>query len=77
VNDLYRTLALAAGLGTPAEHGPQKPGEQRRSCLNPALAKRCLGWAPTVSLDDGLGRTLEFFRREIDRTGKEPRETTP
>ena len=77
VNELSRALALAAGLETRAEHGPPKPGEQRRSCLNPALAKRCLGWAPTVSLRDGLHRTLEFFRGAIDRTGKEPTETTP
>jgi len=66
VNALHRTLARSADLGTHAEHGPAKPGEQRRSCLNPALAKRCLGWAPTVSLDDGLGRTLQFFRRQIE-----------
>ena len=65
VNDLYRALARAAGVGTPAEHGPAKPGEQRRSSLNPALAKRCLGWAPAVSLDDGLARTVQFFRRHI------------
>jgi UDP-glucose 4-epimerase len=72
VKELYRTLALAAGLETRAEHGPPRPGEQRRSCLDPALAKRCLRWTPTVSLHDGLGRTLEFFRREIEQ----PKETT-
>lgn len=76
VNELYRSLALVAGLETRAEHGPPKPGEQRRSCLNPALAKRCLGWAPTVSLHDGLHRTLEFFRRALDRTGTQSTETT-
>src|SRR5262249_45351622 len=67
VNELYRILARAAGLGTAAEHGPPKPGEQRRSCLSPALAKQCLGWTPAVSLRDGLGRTLQSFRREADR----------
>jgi UDP-glucose 4-epimerase len=70
VNELHRILARAAGLGTRAQHGPPKPGEQRRSCLDPQLAKRCLGWAPAVSLHDGLGRTLQFFRRETDRTSR-------
>jgi len=27
------------------------------------LARTYLGWEPTVSLDDGLGRTIEWFRR--------------
>jgi UDP-glucose 4-epimerase len=62
VNELYRSLALVADLATMAEHGPALPGEQRRSCLDPALARRCLGWEPRVPLRDGLARTLEFFR---------------
>jgi len=65
VNELHRTLAHAAGRPAPAQHGPAKPGEQRRSCLSPTEAKRRLGWAPGVSLHDGLARTLEFFQREL------------
>ncbi len=64
VNDLHRALTRAAGLEVAAQHGPAKPGEQRRSCLSPALAKQRLGWAPSVPLRDGLARTLDFFKRE-------------
>ena len=71
VNELYRTLALTAGLAVTPEHGPAKPGEQRRSCLSPALAKQRFGWAPTVPLGEGLARTFEFFKREFRE------ETTP
>ncbi len=67
VNELYRTLARAAGLDVAPWHGPAKPGEQRRSCLSPALAQARLGWTPTVALGEGLARTLEFFKREINR----------
>jgi UDP-glucose 4-epimerase len=45
----------------PAEHGPPKPGEQRRSALAAGRAARVLGWTPTVSLDAGLERTLHSF----------------
>jgi len=65
VNELYRRLAAIARVRTTARHGPAKPGEQRRSCLNPALAKRVLGWSPTVTLDDGLARTFAFFKQEM------------
>jgi UDP-glucose 4-epimerase len=43
-------------------HGPAKPGEQRRSMLNSALAQKQLGWQPQVSLAEGLARTVAAFR---------------
>ena len=65
VNELYRVLAAAAGSAAVPAHGPARPGEQRRSCLHPGLAKRRLGWTPTVSLADGLARTLAYFTTEV------------
>ncbi len=65
VNEIYRGLAAVAGLRAAAQHGPARPGEQRRSCLSPALAKRALGWVPTVALGEGLARTFESFKRQV------------
>ncbi len=62
VNVLLRRLELAAGVRAEARHGPPKPGEQRRSVLDPSAAKRLLGWTPRVTLDEGLRRTLAYFR---------------
>jgi UDP-glucose 4-epimerase len=62
VNRLYRILADAAGVASPAAHGPAKAGEQRRSCLDASAASRALGWRPTVPVEVGLPRTLEWFR---------------
>ncbi|MFY3746267.1 NAD-dependent epimerase/dehydratase family protein [Anaeromyxobacter sp. Red801] len=59
VNALYAHLARAAGVDRPAEHAPARPGEQRRSCIDPSLAGRAIGWRPEVPLADGLSRTLE------------------
>ena len=61
VNQLFGRLRALAGSGDDARHGPGKPGEQRRSSLDIALARRQLGWAPAVDLDTGLRRTLDFF----------------
>jgi UDP-glucose 4-epimerase len=62
VNALYAHLARAAGSGAAAIHAEARAGEQRRSCISPALAATVLGWRPEVPLADGLARTLEHFR---------------
>jgi UDP-glucose 4-epimerase len=48
-------------------HGAARPGEQRRSCLDPSRAGRALSWRPGISLRDGLGATYDFFKKEINR----------
>jgi UDP-glucose 4-epimerase len=62
VNRLYRILADAAGVAGEPRHGPGKPGEQLRSCIDPSAAGRALGWRSQVGIEDGLRRTLEWFR---------------
>jgi UDP-glucose 4-epimerase len=65
VNQLYTALVAASGSKVPAQHAPARPGEQRRSCLSPARAEQVLGWKPSVSLAEGLGRTFRFFQKEV------------
>jgi UDP-glucose 4-epimerase len=62
INRLFALLAEAAGSQQPVTHAPGKPGEQRRSCIAPSLARKVLGWEPTVGLADGLRKTVEYFR---------------
>jgi UDP-glucose 4-epimerase len=63
VNTLYGHLARAAGTDKAAVHAPGKPGEQRRSCIDPGKAARALKWQPSVPLAQGLKQTLEWFRQ--------------
>jgi len=67
VLDLFQRLCACAGVSGVARHAPPKPGEQRRSVLDSTLAKRLLGWAPRVTLEEGLRRTVESFRKETPR----------
>jgi len=61
VNTLWRTLATIAGSTLDAYHEPPKPGDLRRSVLDPSRAKRELGWIPSVKLAEGVARTWEWF----------------
>lgn len=62
VNQLYRLLkSLLPSVPEPI-YAPRKPGEQRRSALDPSQAKRILGWEPLVSLQEGLRETWRWFQ---------------
>jgi UDP-glucose 4-epimerase len=59
---LHEILARAAGSTDSPVFAPARIGEQRRSCLDASLAAAVLGWHPQVSLEEGLSRTLAWFR---------------
>ena len=62
VNEVYRRLKEITGYPLDAEHGPAKTGETFRIYLDTALIRKELNWSPRVPLEDGLARTVEFFR---------------
>jgi UDP-glucose 4-epimerase len=70
VNALFRLLRELSGSSQEEIHGPGMRGEQRRSCLENRLAFDELGWYPEVSLEEGLARTLSFFRKKIESSDK-------
>jgi UDP-glucose 4-epimerase len=62
VNELFRLLRAETGADVEETHGPAKPGEQQRSVLGYENAERDLGWTPQVPIEDGLARTVDWFR---------------
>jgi UDP-glucose 4-epimerase len=69
VNTVFRVLRDLAGSRQEEIHGPAMPGEQQRSCLENRMASYELGWYPETSLEEGLARTLDFFREKIKNAG--------
>jgi len=67
INAVFSKLNGIFGGGFNAVHGPAQPGEQRRSSIDPSLARRILGWRPTVELDEGLKITADYFSNEHAR----------
>jgi UDP-glucose 4-epimerase len=70
VVDLFRRLRTAADVGAEARHGPAKPGEQRRSAVDPTRATERLGWRPRVTLAEGLRLTVEHLREDDGGPGR-------
>jgi len=64
VNELFRMIRAETGVDVDKAHGSAKPGEQQRSVLGYEDTKQSLGWEPSVSLEEGLSRTVEWFREQ-------------
>jgi UDP-glucose 4-epimerase len=62
INELFGKLADLTKAGCKQLYGPAKKGEQARSVVDASKLRQELGWEPRVSLDDGLARTVEYFR---------------
>ncbi|HZQ04953.1 MAG TPA: NAD-dependent epimerase/dehydratase family protein [Anaerolineae bacterium] len=62
INTIYEKLQKATGYPQPVHYAPDKPGEVSKIYLDLTKAKRDLGWEATVSLDEGLQRTVDSLR---------------
>ncbi|MGH7551075.1 MAG: NAD-dependent epimerase/dehydratase family protein [Gemmatimonadota bacterium] len=63
VNELAERMMRIAGREVESSHAPARTGELYRSVLDVSRAAADLGWRPGVTLDEGLGRTLEHLER--------------
>ena len=63
VVELFGALRSALGSEVEAEHGPAKPGEQRRSVIDGALLRRTFDLPEPLALQDGLKLTADWFRQ--------------
>jgi UDP-glucose 4-epimerase len=63
VSELYEIVAAAAGSDLPPKLAPSRPGELRRSALDPKRAGLHLGWKPWTSLEEGIDSVVSYVRR--------------
>lgn len=67
VNEVFRLVNRSFNASWQAVHGPPRPGEQRTSRLSYEKAANILGWKPTVLLEEGIARTVEWFKKNPDK----------
>ncbi|RJQ53055.1 MAG: NAD-dependent epimerase/dehydratase family protein [Actinobacteria bacterium] len=64
VNEIFHTIAEISGYSGEEYHGPEKAGDPQSVYLDAWLAAKELGWNPQVPLQEGLARTVEFFKKQ-------------
>lgn len=62
---LARLVMKLAGRKLDLSFLPEVPGEPRRRCPDIMKARKILEWEPRVSLEEGLLRTIEWFRQKM------------
>jgi nucleoside-diphosphate-sugar epimerase len=62
VLEVYETIARMLGSRIPPVHRPDMPGDEAPATLADITAASDVGWRPTVSLEEGLRRSIEFIR---------------
>lgn len=69
VSNLELTKKLIALCGrdeSAIEYVKDRPGHDRRYAIDYAKAKNELGWEPLISLDEGLGATVGWYKQNQD-----------
>ena len=61
VNELWRRIAGLLAADVEPEYEPARAGDVRDSLASLERARRVLGYAPVVELEDGLRATVEYF----------------
>jgi UDP-glucose 4-epimerase len=62
INELHAACRRAAGIDGEPLHREARLGDVIRSVIDPARARRELGWSADVSLDDGIARTWAWTK---------------
>ena len=62
INEIFARLKDATNYQSSAVHGPAKAGEVFKVYLDAEKAASELGWRPRTGLEEGLRRTVEYFR---------------
>lgn len=65
INELVKKIIAHSGKNVTIEHDVSKPTIKTRLSLNITKVRNTLGWYPQVSLDDGIQKTLAWYRANV------------
>ena len=63
LNEIWSLLQSIAGVEIPPQYGPQRPGDIRHSQADVTQTRGDLGFEPSIDFEEGLRRTLAWYRQ--------------
>jgi UDP-glucose 4-epimerase len=64
LNETFHLLKKLTGYSGEVKHAPERAGDVKHSLADLSLAKNLLAYQPTVNFEEGLRRTIDWYRRE-------------
>ena len=64
VNEIYETLAKITDYRPEITYAPKRPGDIYLAYFDYQKAERILGWKPSVSFEEGVQKTVDYFRNQ-------------
>ena len=61
LNKVISIIGCSLDICPQIEHEPAQPGESRVTCASIERAETLLGWKPTVRIEEGIERTVEWY----------------
>jgi UDP-N-acetylglucosamine/UDP-N-acetyl-alpha-D-glucosaminouronate 4-epimerase len=68
LNETYSLLQDLTGYAGAAKYGPERAGDIKHSLADVTLAKNHLGYSPAVGFEEGLKRTVTWYRERSAKT---------
>ncbi|HMD52956.1 MAG TPA: GDP-L-fucose synthase [Phycisphaerae bacterium] len=68
IRDLTELICKLCGFTGRIDWDPTKPDGQPRRCLDTSRAKEKFGFVAQVSLEEGLKKTIDWYRANADKT---------
>src|SRR5436305_1133201 len=65
INQLVELMSEASGIRPTIEYGPPRKGDVRNSRADISAAREALGFEPSVRLEEGLGKYMDWAKGEM------------
>jgi UDP-glucose 4-epimerase len=65
LNQAWAYAQALSGVDLPARYAPARGGDVRHSQADISRARRELGFEPAIDFEEGLRRTLEWYREQV------------
>ena len=65
IRELAELVIQMTGAKSPLREKPLPSDDPTQRCPDIGLAKRHLGWEPAVALEDGLEKTIQYFKETL------------
>ncbi len=65
VGELVNRIIASSGKDLRIEYDLSKPNIKTKLCLDATKAKNSLGWSPKISLDEGIRKTMDWYKANV------------